>query len=437
MSLWKPLVASYNYSPSVSSTFSGTADDTVAYLVHDDHQADEMEDFSGVIEAFLLFGLLLWAVLNYHLLSRATQTLYRSNYHSDTQDSFKIKINEGPTTEDEFENKCSGRVVSMSPKRVCATAESRFSPPPQVSELYDTVFAFLGTFFNQDLQLTPRTMTLKAIVATWSFSGIFLTTLYTSYITAQNIKPSTSLPVSTFEELLQNEQYRFYLSQWEDTVNSALKQADENSILGRIYSRVVETCSMTNACDTEEDLIKEFLATPNAVLLISHSYIWNFSELNRTVLRLDELLFSLNRGFIFPTTSELNEVVSRKLMEFDELGVTAELRNTKWSYEELLSHKRQDKDGFSGNGDLKPADVSELMWLFEVCGFCVGVAFVALLIENLIACVFCKTLQSDVTDVRPDEEEPVDEKRMDGENIMSLDLNGEQSYCHESETDVS
>ena len=379
---------------SVSLPVTGGSDDISAYLAsHDVSDKSGHLDNTDWLGVLVLFCGLLWSVLNYQLVLKANIVFHDSLHRIQDPASENKRNCEKPLESNSNRNLDDCSDLYQTPSKSLVINDKRSYSDPNIT-FADTLFAFAGVFFSQDLGLTPRSTSIRCVIAAWAFSGIFLTFLYTGYVTARNIVTS-SHQVSTFQELLEDEEYSFCLPKVHASINQVLRQSSGEGVLGRLNARMpyLQDRSVPHVCDTLEGGRNQLLTTPKSVLLTTKTALainnidLASNNFNKTVFLLKEKLFAYSRGFIFPKNAEFNDEVSKKLTELDQSGITAYIRAKYWNFEQIEVQQKDDD-----SRDLRPTSVSELLWLCEVCVACVLVAAGVLICECLAAnCLLAET----------------------------------------------
>lgn len=258
------------------------------------------------------------------------------------------------------------------------------------SNFLEILLHFSATVFNQGHLPESEICSLRLLVSSWAFAGMFLTIMYTGETTANFIQPDSGVPIKNFEDLLLNSAaYKWCLPPEYISVVGAMRQAETDSLLGQLYLGMpyLETNEADECNSDERTILYNLTRTRDKFVIITdldavNRFRQKLSKDEASRLVVTEELMFFDAGLIFPKDSEFEISFSEMLSKLDASGVLKFI-NKKWS-------------GKEGDNDESRKEhvttLEDIFFLIYYVAFGVLISALSLLIEIVI--FYCKKIKS-------------------------------------------
>ncbi|KAK0062187.1 glutamate receptor U1-like isoform X1 [Biomphalaria pfeifferi] len=248
-------------------------------------------------------------------------------------------------------------------------------------------FKFLGSIFSQDSLPEPRNCSARLLMWSWCLMLLVINAVFTGNITANLVDQEESIPFSTFEQLLQRNDYKWGLSE-DSSFFNIMKNSRPGTTLRRLYDSMEQFArsdpSVTGSFEVQVMKVK---SEKYVTFFFSGDleYLYEQNNVSNLVIMEDNFMTTY-MGFIFPRNSTLNDLISERLLLMSDVGILPHLlqANTNVSTNSKVS---QSKD--SSNMAL---DLFYMQGLFYSCGYGLAMATVVLLLEFLYSKFLAKYL---------------------------------------------
>ncbi|KAK6979897.1 glutamate receptor 1 [Biomphalaria glabrata] len=248
-------------------------------------------------------------------------------------------------------------------------------------------FKFLGSIFSQDSLPEPKLFSARLLVWSWCFMLLALTSVFTGNITANLVDQEESIPIKTYEQLLQRGDYTWGLFQ-ESSFFNILKNSKRGTILKRLYDQMELFAQVDpKVRGPLEDQLTKVRTEKYVTFFFSDEIEYLQDKINISdLVIMKEKLMTTSMGFIFPKKSALSDLISERLMLMWDVGLLEHFArtNSKGSNSAKIWKAKDSSD--------MALDVYYMEGLFYCCGCGVAAAAAVLVLEYLYfqCCIRCQ-----------------------------------------------